>query len=42
VLEKPVAGPSLYDAAKGRPFHIAVNLYTQFGMKNLVEVVLTL
>jgi diguanylate cyclase (GGDEF)-like protein len=29
-----------YDAAKGRPFHIAVNLSVrQFGMKNLVEVV---
>jgi diguanylate cyclase (GGDEF)-like protein len=29
-----------YDAAKGRPFHIAVNLSVrQFGMKDLVEVV---
>jgi len=29
-----------YDAAKGRPFHIAVNLSVrQFGVKNLVEVV---
>jgi diguanylate cyclase (GGDEF)-like protein len=29
-----------YDAAKGRPFHIAVNLSVrQFGMKNLVDVV---
>ena len=29
-----------YDAANGRPFHIAVNLSVrQFGMKNLVEVV---
>lgn len=29
-----------YDAAEGRPFHIAVNLSVrQFGMKNLVDVV---
>ena len=29
-----------YEAAKGRPFHMAVNLSVrQFGMKNLVEVV---